>query len=140
MVLRVVLDTNVIFEGLTKQGGACGLLIDAWQAGLLTVCVSNTLLHEYDDVLARKLSESRYVDALAILNHLLDASTQLTSIYYSWRPMSPDPGDDHVIDCAMNANAIIITANIRDFRSARNAIGLQIMSPVELLSLLVNVE
>jgi predicted nucleic acid-binding protein len=26
--LRVVIDTNVIFEGLTKQGGAAGLIID----------------------------------------------------------------------------------------------------------------
>lgn len=33
--LRVVIDTNVVFEGLTKRGGAVGLIIDAWLAGLL---------------------------------------------------------------------------------------------------------
>jgi len=31
--MRAVIDTNVVFEGLTKQGGVCGLIIDAWRAG-----------------------------------------------------------------------------------------------------------
>jgi predicted nucleic acid-binding protein len=39
-LLRVVIDTNVVFEGLTQQGGAAGLIIDAWLAGLLEICVS----------------------------------------------------------------------------------------------------
>lgn len=54
--MRVVIDTNVVFEGLTKQGGACGLIIDAWRAGLIKACVTNALAYEYEDVLARKLS------------------------------------------------------------------------------------
>jgi predicted nucleic acid-binding protein len=45
-LLRVVIDTNVVFEGLTKKGGASGLIIDAWFAGLMVVCVSNTLAYE----------------------------------------------------------------------------------------------
>ena len=57
--LRIVVDTNVVLEGLTKQGGASGLIIDAWLAGLMTVCISNALAYEYDDVLSRKLSEER---------------------------------------------------------------------------------
>jgi hypothetical protein len=32
---RVIIDTNVVFEGLTKKGGAAGLIIDAWHAGLV---------------------------------------------------------------------------------------------------------
>ena len=55
-LLRVVIDTNVVFEGLTKKGGASGLIIDAWLAGLMVVCVLNTLAYEYDDVLSRKLA------------------------------------------------------------------------------------
>lgn len=138
MALRVVLDTNVIFEGLTKQAGACGLVVDAWHAGLVTVCISNTLLHEYNDVLARKLSIRRYADVVRLLDQLLDESVQLVDIYYSWRPMSRDPGDDHVIDCAMNADAIVITSNLRDFRSAQEQLGLQVMTPIELIKFLAN--
>jgi hypothetical protein len=57
----------------------------------------------------------------------------LSFIYYSWRPTSPDAGDDLVIDCAMNANAIVTTFNCRDFSKARDSLGLQVITPVELV-------
>ncbi|WP_226889390.1 putative toxin-antitoxin system toxin component, PIN family [Nostoc sp. MG11] len=58
---------------------------------------------------------------------------QFTVIYYSWLPTSPDPGDDLVIDCAMNSGAIVITSNIRDFQKAKESLGVQIMTPVQLV-------
>ena len=130
--LRVVIDTNVIFEGLTKQGGAAGLVIDAWLAGLLTVYVSNALAYEYVDVLSRKLSEKRWQTLRPVLGKLLDLG-QFAEIYYSWRPTSPDPGDDLVVDCAMNTGATVITSNLRDFRNAEASLGLRVMTPVELV-------
>ena len=129
--LRVVIDTNVVFEGLTKRGGAAGLIIDAWLAGLLQVYVSNALVYEYADVLSRKLSESRWQRIKPVLGTLL-ARTKFVTIYYSWRPISPDPGDDHVIDCAMNAGAIVVTSNVRDFRAAEESLGLRVATPVEM--------
>ena len=121
--LRIVVDTNVVFEGLTKQGGASGLMVDAWLAGLMVVCVSNARAYEYSDVLSRKLSEERWSRLKPVLGQLLSIA-QYTNIYFSWRPTSPDAGDDLVIDCAMNAGAIVITSNIRDFQSAKKSLGL----------------
>ncbi len=134
-LLRIVVDTNVVFEGLTKQGGASGLIIDAWLAGLMVVCVSNALAYEYDDVLSRKLSEARWSKLQPLLGQLLSVG-QYTNIYFSWRPTSPDAGDDLVIDCAMNAGAIVVTSNIRDFRSAKESLGLRVLTPVEFVNLL----
>ena len=57
--MRIVIDTNVVFEGLTKRG-ASGLLIDSWLADLLEVYISNALTYEYIDVLFRKLSRPRW--------------------------------------------------------------------------------
>ncbi|MBA3922617.1 MAG: PIN domain-containing protein [Nostocaceae cyanobacterium] len=131
-IIRVVIDTNVVFEGLTKQGGAAGLVIEAWLAGLLEVCISNALAYEYEDVLARKLSEARWQKLQLVLGTLI-SHARFTVIYYSWRPTSPDPGDDLVIHCAMNASAIVITSNIRDFQRARESLGLQVMTPAELV-------
>jgi predicted nucleic acid-binding protein len=138
-LLRIVVDTNVVFEGLTKQGGASGLIVDAWLAGLMVACVSNALAYEYDDVLSRKLSEERWSKLQPVLGQLLNVA-QYTNIYFSWRPTSPDAGDDLVIDCAMNAGAIVVTSNIRDFRSARDSLGLRIMTPIEFVSLLASGE
>ena len=77
-----MIDTNVVFEGLTNQGGAAGLVIDAWLAGLLTVYVSNALAYEYVDVLSRKLSEKRWQTIRPVLGKLLDLC-QFAAIYYS---------------------------------------------------------
>lgn len=130
--LRVVIDTNVVFEGLTKQGGAAGLIIDLWLAGLLEVCISDALAYEYEDVLSRKLNRQRWQKIQPVLGVLL-SHAQFTAIYYSWRPTSPDPGDDLVIDCAMNAGAIVVTSNIRDFQKASESLGLQVTTPTELV-------
>jgi predicted nucleic acid-binding protein len=127
---RVVVDTNVVFEGLTERGGAAGLIIDAWLAGLLQVYVSNGLAYEYADVLSRKLSEARWQRLKPVLGTLL-SQARFVVIYYSWRPISPDPGDEHVIDCAMNAGATVITSNVQDFETARQALGLRVVTPVE---------
>jgi putative PIN family toxin of toxin-antitoxin system len=135
--LCVVIDTNVIFEGLTKQGGAASLIIDLWLAGLLEVCVSDALMYEYEDVLSRKLALQRWQKIQPVLGELL-SHAHFTAIYYSWRPTSPDPGDDLVIDCAMNAGAVVITSNIRDFQKARESLGLKVMTPAELIIQLAN--
>jgi putative PIN family toxin of toxin-antitoxin system len=133
--LRVVIDTNVIFEGLTKQGGAAGLIVDLWLAGLLEVCVSDAIAYEYEDVLARKLNKQRWQKIQPVLRALLNHA-QFTAIYYSWRPTSPDPGNGLAIDCAMNAGAILVTSNIRDFQKARKSLGLKVMTPTELVNML----
>jgi predicted nucleic acid-binding protein len=130
--LRVVIDTNVVFEGLTRQGGAAGLVIDAWRVGLLQVHVSNALAYEYVDVLSRKLSEARWQRLQPVLGTLLSLA-EFVTVYYSWRPSSPDPGDEHVIDCAMNAGAVVVTSNVRDFQTARKSLGLKVMTPVEIV-------
>jgi putative PIN family toxin of toxin-antitoxin system len=129
-LLRVVVDTNVLFEGLTKQGTASSLIIDSWVAGLIVVCISNAIACEYEDVLSRKLSEVRWRKLEPLLMHLLSMA-RYTHIYFSWRPTSPDPGDDLAIDCAMNASAILVTFNVKDFQRAKESLGLPVMTPVE---------
>ncbi len=133
--LRIVVDTNILFEGLTKEGSASGLIVSAWLTGLLNVYASNALVYEYESTLSNKFSSARWQQTKPILRRML-RYIQFVPIYYSWRPSSPDPGDEHVIDCALNANAVIITANLRDFRPAQQELGLLVISPVEFVSYL----
>jgi predicted nucleic acid-binding protein len=136
MKLQAVVDTNVVFEGLTQRGGAPGLLIEAWLAGFIDVYVSDALAYEYADVLSRKLSARRWARLKPVLGSLLERA-QFVGIYFSWRPISPDPQDDHVVDCAMNAGAVVVTSNVRDFRTAQETLGLGVMTPEEACRLLV---
>nr|VFJ69038.1 MAG: Predicted nucleic acid-binding protein, contains PIN domain [Candidatus Kentron sp. FM]VFJ69052.1 MAG: Predicted nucleic acid-binding protein, contains PIN domain [Candidatus Kentron sp. FM]VFK17772.1 MAG: Predicted nucleic acid-binding protein, contains PIN domain [Candidatus Kentron sp. FM] len=120
------------------KGGACGFIVDAWRAGLFTACLSNALAYEYDDVLSRKLSERRWYVIRPLLAELVGNHAEFVTIRFSWRPSSPDGGDEHIIDCAMNTNAPIITSNERDFREAERSRRLKVMTPVRFLEYLVN--
>jgi len=132
----VVIDTNVVFEGLTRQGGAAGLVIDAWLGRLLIAVVSNALAYEYADVLSRKLSPRRWTTVSPVLGALLERSKFVT-VHYSWRPIGPDTADGHVIDCAMNAGAAVVTSNVKHFRMAQTSLGLYLLTPLELVTRLV---
>ena len=131
--LQAVIDTNVVFEGVTTQGSAPGLIVEAWLSQLFVTCVSNALAYEYTDVLARKLSPRRWCRLQPMVEMLL-AQARSVPVYFSWRPMSPDPGDDHVIDCAMNAGVPVVTANVRDFRLAQQTLGLVVFTPVDFVT------
>jgi predicted nucleic acid-binding protein len=133
--VRAVIDTNVLFEGLTRHGGAPGLIMDAWMAGLFHPCVSNALAYEYADVLSRKLSVERWRKLNPVLGTLL-LKAEFTNIYFRWRPSSPDPADEHLIDCAMNAGAIVVTSNLKDFRLAQSSLGLGVLRPVDFIGIL----
>lgn len=130
--LRVVVDTNVVFEGVTKRDTAAGWILEAWLAGAFVPCASNALAYEYLEVLSTKLSSKRWTVARPLLRGLL-AQAEPVEIHFSWRPSSPDAGDEHVIDCAMNAGAVIVTWNVRDFRLAQERLGLSVETPVEFL-------
>lgn len=132
-----MLDTNVVFEGLTQQGGASGYLIEAWLGGLVGVYVSNALAYEYADVLSRKLPESRWQAVQPVLGTLLSKDVFVT-VHFSWRPISPDKADEHIVDCAMNAGAAVVTHNLRHFRLAQSRLGLSVLSPLALLMRLVD--
>ncbi len=135
-LIRAVIDTNVIFEGLTRRGGAAGYVVDAWIVGLFQAYVSDTLCYEYMDVLSRKLSPQKWLVLEPVLAHLL-SKVEFSIPFYSWRPISPDTGDEHVIDCAMNASALVVTFNVRDFRLAQQELGLRVLTPSAFVALLV---
>jgi predicted nucleic acid-binding protein len=137
-MLQAVIDTNVAFEGLTTQGSAPGLIVEAWLSQLFVGCVSNALAYEYTDVLARKLAPRRWRHLQPIVGMLL-AQARFVPVYFSWRPISVDPGDDHVIDCAMNAGVPVVTANVQDFRLAQQTLGLVVLTPVDFVTRLAQI-
>jgi predicted nucleic acid-binding protein len=138
-VIHAVVDTNVLFAGLTNGDVASDLVIQAWRAELFRACVSTALVTEYQSALSNKLSAQGWKQTRPALRTLLDVATPV-QIHFTWRPSSPDFGDDMVIDCALNANALIVTHNKRDFRQAQRALGLQVLTAKELVDLLAELD
>ena len=52
-MLRVVIDTNVVFSGLIKPDSVPGQVLSAWRGGSFRLVLSEFLIEEIDAVLAR---------------------------------------------------------------------------------------
>lgn len=72
-------------------------------------------------------------DLTAFLDELA-AKSYRARVDVRWRPMSPDPDDDMVIECAVNGSAdVIVTFNTRDLKPAQDRFGISVLTPGEFL-------
>lgn len=131
-MLRAVVDTNVLVEGLTLRGES-GRVVEAWRDTRFLPCVSTALALEYEEVLLRRFPVARHGDVQAALQALLDRS-EYVPVYFKVRPLSPDPDDDFVLECALNAQAGLISRNDGDLRAPCSILKIDYLSPGEFLS------
>ncbi len=136
--MKFVFDTDVIVAAVRSPTGASASLIRALQAGQVQAAASVALFVEYeatctraDHVLAAGLQPGdviEFLDALAAL-------TEPTEIHYLWRPQVRDPGDDMVLEAAVNAMAAaIVTFNLKDFGDAPRRFGIEVLLPRDALA------
>jgi putative PIN family toxin of toxin-antitoxin system len=136
-MLRVVLDTSVILTALRSRDGASFALLRAVRLRRLIPLVSPTLFLEYEDVLKR--SDQRAVTKLSLADAdiFLGAFALLiepVEVHIRWRPQLRDPGDEMVLEAAVNGGAdALVTYNVKDFREAAPRFGLRIARPAEIL-------
>lgn len=134
---RVILDTNVILAAMRSQTGASYRLLmtighPQWQS-----VVTPALMYEYEDVARRPgnvpgLSPQDISDILDLIYQ--QSHRQL--VWFSWRPVSPDPGDDLVLDAAVAGRCdFVVSFNERHLQAARE-FGIEVLKPAELLKLI----
>jgi putative PIN family toxin of toxin-antitoxin system len=120
--VKVVFDTCVVVSALRSSSGASFRLLERVIDGSLRLQVSTALMLEYEEVLCRAgmvpLAFSEVIDFLDAVAALAD----WVDIRYRLRPLADDPGDDMVVECAYNADAVLVTHNLRDFEGARPAV------------------
>ena len=124
----------MLIAGLRRSGPA-GAVLDAWVERRFQPCVSTALALEYEEVLVRKLGEARRESGLRALQALL-ARSEYVPVWFTYRPTSPDPADDLVVDCVVNSRAILVTDNLRHFRGPSRELGFRLLRPVEFIELL----
>ena len=132
-MLRVVLDTNVVVSGLLHQKGAPAAILDAATSKLFRSYISQSLLDEYHEVLARDylgVDQRRAARFLADLRKVAIFVVPRGKI-----SVARDPDDDRVMECALEARAdFIVTGNIRDFPSPFH--GVRVVAPRDFLFVL----
>ena len=106
--VRIVLDTNTIISGLISPGGLPRQLLDKARSQQFDLCSSTVLMAELLDVLSREKFSSRLSQAgitpLDIVRDLRRLSSICTPINVP-RVIVNDPDDDHVLACAVMAQA-----------------------------------
>jgi len=129
------LDTDAIAAAMRSPTGASAAIIRKARQGKVALLLSVPLAMEYEAVcvrpehqLAAGLSEQEvrtFVDAVI-------AIAEPVKIHYLWRPQLRDPGDEMVLETAVNGRAnLLITFNVRDYGTAPARFGIEVMTPRE---------
>ena len=135
--MRVVADTDVIVAAMRSPGGASAAILRAARQSKITLLVSVPLAVEYEATcseaghrLAAGLSEREveiFLDAVM-------AMAEPVKTHFLWRPQLRDPGDEMVLETAVNGRADgLVTFNVRDFGTVPARFGIELMIPREVL-------
>ena len=131
--MRVVLDTDVLIAGFRSDSGASRqLLLSAFDNKFETL-VSVPLMIEYEAVLTRPdhLSASGLTEDE--VNEILNAFAKVAipvHLRFLWRPRLKDPGDEMVLETAVNGAADrLVTFNQRHLAVAAREFGIRVLFP-----------
>jgi len=132
-----VLDTDVIVAAFRSGGGASRQLLLAALDRRFELLLSVPLMLEYESVPTRREHLAACRLSAAKVSHVLDdLSSVATPVRFAFRlrPRSPDPGDDMVLETAINGGATaIVTFNQQHFAGAAKDFYCSILSPAAAL-------
>jgi len=81
--------------------------------GKYTLCVSNEILEEYEEIIAQKTTP---VIASNVVQTLLNApSVELIDVFFRFELIQKDPDDNKFVDCAIAGNATYVVSNDAHF-------------------------
>ena len=109
---RIVLDTNCLLAALSRHSEYYSIwrnLLD----GKYTLCVTNEILDEYQEIIERKTTK---VVGANVINLLLKMENVLfVDTYFRLQLIETDPDDNKFVDCAFAANAVYIVSDDKHF-------------------------
>jgi putative PIN family toxin of toxin-antitoxin system len=134
--MRIVADTNTVLSGLLWQGPPRRLL-DLARQRTVTLCTSPTLLAELAEVIGRDKFVKRVHAATLSAAELVQDYERLAEIVEPQplsAPTSRDSDDDHVLACALAAQADLIVSGDRDLLTLHEYQGMPILSTTATLA------
>jgi putative PIN family toxin of toxin-antitoxin system len=133
-IIKVVIDTNVLYSGLYSSEGASFKILEMIYQGTIIPVISPSLIFEYEEVLKRSpLDLNLPKDEIDKLLDNICRIGEPHKIYFLWRPYLKDPKDDHILELAVASEAqFIVTHNIRDFKGSED-FGVRVVAPRKLL-------
>ena len=109
---KIVLDTNCLIASLSRHS----VYYPVWkgfQTGQYVLCVSNDILAEYEEIIAKRTSSAVARNVIALL--LKSKNVRFIDPYFKWSLIIADHDDDKFVDCAFAANATYIVSDDKHF-------------------------
>jgi putative PIN family toxin of toxin-antitoxin system len=135
--MRLVLDTDVIVAAMRSPSGASAALLRAARQGEVTLLASVPLALEYEAVCSEaehQLAAGLNAAQGAIFVDAVVALSEPVKTHFLWRPQLRDPGDEMVLEAAVNGRAdALVTFNVRDFGAAPAHFGIEVLLPRDAL-------
>lgn len=135
--MKIVLDTAALITALRFRKGAAAEVLRLILVGEIVLLTDYKLACEYRDVALRAehlVASGRSEEDTDRFIELLEDIAQPVELVIRSRPMSVDPSDDMVLEVAFNGSAdAIVTNNIRHFRASAHHLGVQVLTPHEML-------
>ena len=135
--MRVVLDTNVLVAAVrSRRGASNAVLVHAFR-DRFDWPVSVPLFLEYEQALTRAelllATGIRMADMSMFLSDVARI-VEPVELHFLWRPQLRDPGDEMVLETAVNGRAdVLVTHNGRDFAGA-DSFGVTVLAPAKFLT------
>lgn len=134
MTRQVVIDPNVFVSALRSRSGTSHRLLLLLGRADFKINVSVSLILEYEDAAKRMAREVGLTHAGidCVIDYICRVANR-HPINFLWRPQLKDPGDDHVLELAAQAECKYIVANnVRDFAGAER-FGIRVVTPKEFI-------
>ena len=116
-VNRIVLDTNCLLAILSRRGN----YFPVWQGlheGKYTLCVSNEILEEYEEIICSKTNP---IIASNVVQMLINSPyVQFVDTYFHFHLIEQDKDDNKFVDCAIAANASFIVSEDAHFKHLKD--------------------
>jgi putative PIN family toxin of toxin-antitoxin system len=135
--MRYVLDTNVVVSAMRSPKGASAALLMAARRNRIMLVANVALALEYEAtcrLAEHRLASGLDLDQVGIFVDAVIAMADPVESHFIWRPQLRDPGDELVLEAAVNGRAAaIVTFNRRDFGAIPQRFGIELLLPVEAL-------
>lgn len=134
---RIVIDTNVFISALRSTRGASYKLLFETDRALFVQNISTPLVLEYESVAKRELPKlTLTVEHIDAVLDMICKHSHACSVSFRWRPQLKDPGDDFILELAVQSQSeYIVTYNKADFAGVED-FGIALLTPKEFLQLL----
>jgi uncharacterized protein len=131
--MRATLDTNVFVSALVF-GGMLGQILDLHTDEGFILCSSPAIIHELRQVLAERFEwEEEDIDttleAIFSRAEIVEPTMTITA--------SPDPDDNHILECAVTSKSDVIVTGDDDLLRLNPFQGIQILKPRAFLNILL---